>query len=107
MRNAIYEVVGERANIIAIQVRVPHTLGIDDGVGAVEARSEAPTRRDQDVDRAARDQLALHARDQRVTAAPTARGLPRRALVRTDEEMARHSYDTLRSSLPASPPEGQ
>ena len=102
MRNAIYEVVGERANIIGIQLRVPHTVGVDDGVGAVEARSEAPTRRDEDLDRAARDQLALHGRDQRVTAAPTARGLPRRALVRTHEEMARHSYDTLRSSLPAS-----
>lgn len=74
-RDTAHQMLDEARRVVGGEPRVPDAvpIRIDDGVGPVEARAEALARRDQGLVGAAREQLVLHRRDQRIAATRTAR----------------------------------
>ena len=86
--HAIDQMIDDRSGVARREACVPHAVGIDHGIGTVEAWPETAASRDHHIDRATREQLALHRRDQRVTPARTARGLARWAIIAAHKKMA-------------------
>lgn len=78
----------ETRRVIDGEAGVPDAVGIEHRVRSVEARTETTTRRDEDMARSTRDELALDRTHDVVTAAKTARGFSRAARVRANEQVS-------------------
>jgi len=87
------QVLGQGRGVPRLEAGVPDAIGVDDGVGSIEAWPETTTRRDEYIGGVAREQLVLHGCHQVVTAARPAGWFPGRSAVRADKQMtARHAF---------------
>src|SRR5664279_3475877 len=90
---------GDRRGVVLGKSAVPNTIrpmSIDDRIGSVEARTEAPARGDARR-HTTRDQLPLHRCHEFDTAASTTCGFSARDLVRAYEQMTHADHDRNRT----------
>lgn len=78
----------DRIRVARVEPAVPDAIGIDDGVGSVEAGPEATTRCRKYTAGAAREQLLLHRCENLVTAPAPTRGFSAGGDIRADKQVA-------------------